>query len=92
MIIDASASMIVPQEIDNKSKKKDEAEEVKPVEESSESNDLKLDFNKDESVTVRDGAEINSTGDIYSDKGELLRKTAIRENVPDENARIDIFV
>lgn len=92
MIIDTSASMIVPQEIDNKSKKKDEAEDVKPVEESSESNNSKLDFNKDEAATVRGRAEIKSTGDIYSDKGELQGKPAIRQNIPNENVNIDIFV
>ena len=93
MIIDASASMIVPQETYNKSKKKDEAEDIKPVGESSESNHSELDFNKEDAISSsRDGASIRGTGDIYNDKGELLRKVKVDQNITNGNLNIHIFV
>lgn len=92
MIIDASASINMPQDIYNKSKKKDESEEIKPIEQSSESNNPELDFNKDKAITAQDDVGVSTTGDIYSNKGELVQKMEARENSPDENVNVDIFM
>ena len=100
MIIDTLASMPAPQDGDIKMKKRDEVEEFKPIQESEESNNPELDFNKEENVKVRTGDEFNGPDkkedlgkDIYNASGKLLRDIIKSEqDFNDKKLNMDMIV
>ena len=92
MIIDSSVVINIPHETDYKIKKKEETEDIKPVEDSNNSNRAKLDFNKDRIENKKKGATERDTGSIYGNKGELQSEDLNTRPPGFEDINVDILV
>ncbi len=71
MIIDSSVVINIPQDTDFKTRRKAETENIKPVEDTGNSNKTELDFNKDRVEDEKASARKRERGDIYGNRGEL---------------------
>ncbi|MBN1625108.1 MAG: hypothetical protein JW944_01175, partial [Deltaproteobacteria bacterium] len=74
MVIDTFASMPATQETDIKVKKRSDAEDLNPIEESGESNSPELDFNKEEIANSRAEDTVRDAGETYGAKGHLRQE------------------
>ena len=96
MIIDTHASMLIPQEMDIRIRKKNEAQDLRPIEDTGNSNSPELDFNKEEPTEVNSPDTPIEAGDIrediYSARGKLSRESEIGKDNDYDNRNIDIIV
>jgi hypothetical protein len=92
MIIDSSVVINTPQETDYKIKKKDETEDIKPVEDSNNGKRAELDFNKDRIEDNQTETMARDTGAIYGNKGEIQYERLNSKPPGSEGDNIDIIV
>jgi hypothetical protein len=91
MIIDSSLVVTVPHDTDYRTKKKDEAEHIKPVEDTGEGQKTEPDSGRERVIMHRKPAA-RGRGDLYGSSGDLL-KDASDSGSPEYNeVSIDIFV
>jgi hypothetical protein len=90
MSIDMSSAIPVIHAIDIKINRDEDSQVVRPVEETSESGNSGLQFNREGySEIIRDN--LSGVGDTYSIKGELVKEIRNRSN-GDKNMTIDMII
>jgi hypothetical protein len=96
MVIDSVINIPAMQEPDIRIKKKNEAENPRPVEESEKGNHLELNFRRDgtegNKAIERSEKAIAAEGSIYNSTGKLSSNPEMHRKTDDTTAGIDIVV
>ena len=96
MVIDNVVNIPAMQEPDIRIKKKNEAENRRPVEESEKGNQLELNFHRDgtegNKAIERSEKAILIEESIYNSTGKLTSNPELHRKTDDRNAGIDIVV
>lgn len=91
MSIDISSMIPVINTVDIRINKEESTQRVRPVEESSESENAGPQLNREASPEViKDN--LSGVGDTYSTRGELIREARTRQNSDYENMTIDMVI
>lgn len=91
MSIDISSMIPLINSVDVRINKEENTQRVRPVEESSESENSGPQLNRESSPEViRDN--LSGVGDTYSTRGELIREARPRHHSNNENMTIDMFI
>jgi len=91
MSIDISSVIPVIHTADIKINKEEDSQRIRPVEESSESGNAGLQFNREGSAeTIRDN--LTGVGDTYGNRGELIKEARNRFDSDNKNMTIDMRI
>lgn len=92
MLIDSSAVINLPNDGEFRAKKRQNAEEIKPVEKSGNSDEPELDNNRDKITEKTPDTRRFDTGDIYNKYGEVGRERERDDNTEVKAKTIDVIV
>jgi len=92
MVIDSSAVINIAYDGDLKVKKKEEGQEIKPVDGSGSGSEPELNINKDQITEKTPEARKLDTGDIYKQNGEIKDEENSGKNQEMKAKTIDIVI